>query len=659
MFHSKHLSLIKFTIQSFFRREVSSIEEEHITNGLEHDFAAKFLQQMQKGVGGLPPPLGIGGEEHSFLERVKAELAAASGMKGPPFGQKLMSGGGGDLGGGDKDPNRKPASLSRSYCEICKKELCNKYFMKTHMLKMHGINIESMPGPMGGVSPQNSGSMGVMSGGVSCHICKKELCSKYFLKVHMQNSHGIVTGIDGVMDIAAGGLPPFPPGMVESSGAVSNLFKGLFPMGGPPPELLSLPSGDQEKDRYFSRLLGEQSEISRERLKELEKQGKRTVESTDRQMKHSCSLCGDTFPEIVALQVHIIKNHGAFPPEGSGSFDGPTRPKSPQRESQHMLKPPLLHKKGSVNDLTDGKDGASISGEGVGDTNSSSGNEEGLLATRHRSASDGVEEEGEDLNHREDRSSSASNTPQKMTTSSNGPACPPHLTNNSSIPPIPAGFLDKQAFPHIEMLQRHMLSQQFPGLLNPALLSAAGFPGFGTNSSSENGIPTSSSPNSNMQQFSGLQQLLVGGKSLNSPLSVPQARTDLSLKPGDDEDEEHEEGEIVKIRKTLNPNATRKEQVNDRSFDSEGKQSNPGSGRKIRSRRFKCSKCNQKFRRRDICIRHIHEKHSSSLPVVPRRQLRFLSSNSPKKSIHIANKVNNNRIFFKGKFMNHVYIYEG
>ena len=47
-------------------------------------------QQMQKGVGGLPPPLGPGGDEHNFLERVKAELAAASGMNGSPFGKKLI-----------------------------------------------------------------------------------------------------------------------------------------------------------------------------------------------------------------------------------------------------------------------------------------------------------------------------------------------------------------------------------------------------------------------------------------------------------------------------------------------------------------------------------------------------------------------------------------
>ena len=600
-----------------------------MANGLEHDFAAKFLQQMQKGVGGLPPPLGPGGEEHSFLERVKAELAAASGMNGSPFGKKLMN-----EGLGDKDPNRKPASLSRSYCEICKKELCNKYFMKTHMLKMHGINIESMPGPMGGVSQANSMPMGGMSGGVSCHICKKELCSKYFLKVHMQNSHGIMTGIDG-MDMAPGGLPPFPPGMVEGNGAVSNLFKGLFPMGGPPPELLSLPSGDQEKDRYFSRLLGEQSEISRERLKELENQGKRSDENSDRQMKHSCSLCGDTFPEIVALQVHIIKNHGAFPPEGVTGLDGPKRSKSPQDEGQQMQKTNLSNKRGNGIDLNEGKDNMSIGGEGIGDTNSSSGNEEGLVATRQRSSSVGVEEDGEEQNHRDERSSSASNTPQKTTTSSNGQ---PHLANNSSMPPLPTGFLDKQSFPHIEMLQRHMLSQQFPGLINPALLSAAGFPGFGTSSSSGNSTPTSGNTNGNMQQFPGLQQLLAGGKGMPSSLSKPSAQHEPTIKDADNGDEEHEEGEIVNIRKRLNPNIRGKEQGNDSSFDSEGKLSNPGSGRKVR-KRFKCSKCNQKFRRRDICLRHIHEKHSSALPVVPRRQLRFLSSNSPKKSLYFANKV--------------------
>lgn len=118
-----------------------------------------------------------------------------------------------------------------NYCTICNKELCNKYFMKTHMLKMHGINLE-MEQPAGasdeqqqtgdskarkeesndtGAEPQScqeglqseqrasqptsvlNGFAGNSMGGVVCDICNKELCSKYFLKVHKQNTHGIAT----------------------------------------------------------------------------------------------------------------------------------------------------------------------------------------------------------------------------------------------------------------------------------------------------------------------------------------------------------------------------------------------------------------------------------------------------------------------------------
>merc|ERR1719232_2372795 len=245
------------------RRDISSMEDEHMANGLENDFAAKFLQQMQKGVGGLPPPLGPGGDEHNFLERVKAELAAASGMNGSPFGKKLMG-----ESMGEKDPNRKPASLSRSYCEICKKELCNKYFMKTHMMKMHGIMMEDGP----------------PKGSVPCDICKKELSSRYFLKVHMAHEHGL--NEDGT---------PIPPHLRE------NGLLNMFPMPGefPPP-----PLGE------FSRLLMQQGEKNMERQKELERQR----ESNGGAGGHVCSLCSNTFPDIIALQAHIIKSHGALPP---------------------------------------------------------------------------------------------------------------------------------------------------------------------------------------------------------------------------------------------------------------------------------------------------------------------------------------------------------
>merc|ERR1711860_418170 len=172
-----------------------------LLNGLDisnaQDFAAKFLQQMQKGF-----PV-LDGDDRGFLERVKSELAAASNNINGPGGPPGIGGPLGSPGGPnsphkkvDKDPNRKPASLSRSYCDICKTELCNKYFMKTHMLKMHGINIEA----------NNSAG------------------------VHMQNSHGLME--DG---------SPIPPHLKENG---SGLFPGMFPPLGPPPhELLGGPPG--------------------------------------------------------------------------------------------------------------------------------------------------------------------------------------------------------------------------------------------------------------------------------------------------------------------------------------------------------------------------------------------------------------------------------
>ena len=461
------------------------------------DFATKFLQQMQKG---LLPPLDGGGDERSFLERVKAELA------GSP--KKL-----------DKDPNRKPASLSRSYCEICKKELCNKYFMKTHMLKMHGINIEGGPPPPGLISSVGGSNSNGPTGGVVCQICKKELCSKYFLKVHLQNSHGL--NEDGT---------PYTPNLKENGG----LFAGLFPLSAPPPELLGLASSIPDSEHYFSRLLGEQSELSRERLKELErsKQGP----------GHNCSLCGEAFPEIVALQVHIIKSHGAFPPE-TGIFGNPGSPGS--------LSPGEVERGSNARRAT-------------GDEGRTSG-----AGTPRRDQ----DEDQRDENPRQ----SSSSTPRSSATGSGGGGA------DSAERDKPAGGHPDPAkqFPHIEMLQRHMLSQQFPGLINPLL---SGFPGFPPG------------PGSHLP-FPSLQQLF-GGK-----------------KPDEDEREEGErffEGDRSK------------------TFSSSEKQKRRGV------KRFKCSKCGLKFLKRELCLRHIHDVHST------KRKLHF----SPHKNLQpsSATKVRSNYV---------------
>ena len=235
-------------------RSTSSLHS--LANGFPKlsDKPLSIFEQMQ----GLPRP--------NFLEQMKKDLGTGgTGIDIPISPLKRPS--------LERDPNKKPASLSRSYCEICKKELCNKYFMKTHMMKMHGIVMEDGP-------PKN-----VVPG------------EKTSLPPHLRDN--------GLMSL-------YPP-MTD------------FP---PPPAL-----GE------FSRLLMQQGEknMERQKQKELERQSS----------GHVCSLCSNTFPDIIALQVHIIKSHGAMPPAaGLESLLGKPEEK-PEEESEEK------------NDIADdeGKDG--------------------------------------------------------------------------------------------------------------------------------------------------------------------------------------------------------------------------------------------------------------------------------------------------------------
>ena len=234
------------------------------------DKPLNIFEQMQ----GLPRP--------SFLDQMKKDLGGG-GIDIPMSPLKRPS--------LDRDPNKKPASLSRSYCEICKKELCNKYFMKTHMMKMHGIMMEDGP----------------PKGSVPCDICKKELSSRYFLKVHMAHEHGL--NEDG---------SALPPHLRE------NGLMNMFPMGdfpAPPP------LGE------FSRLLMQQGEKNLERQKELERQRESNGQAGGAP-GHICSLCSNNFPDIISLQVHIIKSHGALPPTSGldGMFNKNFNDKLEERE---------------------------------------------------------------------------------------------------------------------------------------------------------------------------------------------------------------------------------------------------------------------------------------------------------------------------------------
>lgn len=114
----------------------------------------------------------------------------------------------------------------RVVCDICNKEVCNKYFLKTHKLKVHGVDVTnddkkpimspkenkentnhleaptdlSKKAPPNPVDPALADAKRppdeeLLKMGIDpeayCEICKKEFCSKYFLRTHKLNIHGI------------------------------------------------------------------------------------------------------------------------------------------------------------------------------------------------------------------------------------------------------------------------------------------------------------------------------------------------------------------------------------------------------------------------------------------------------------------------------------
>lgn len=137
-----------------------------------------------------------------------------------------------------------------AYCELCQKEFCSKYFLRTHRQKIHGVSasktdaasfdhyrpmsqqavsanpvLQMFPGlPLPTQSMFGSGPTGLLPSApvvdpspdpvvssqgrgsareaanatrVTCDVCGKELCNKYFLKTHMAKIHGCTTAPGG------------------------------------------------------------------------------------------------------------------------------------------------------------------------------------------------------------------------------------------------------------------------------------------------------------------------------------------------------------------------------------------------------------------------------------------------------------------------------
>ena len=198
-----------------------------------------------------------------------------------------------------------------AYCEICRKEFCSKYFLRTHRQNIHGIqdassssspsSYQSLSGPIvslfssaahpftsvvlpppaaplaslpsslssdcstsssslflfGAAGLGSSDSSAAADGGhavdqrswkwkepvnatrVSCTLCNKVLCNKYFLRTHMAKRHGVTvdTGVQPPQ-------PPPPPAARELLQSPSShpSTNGVHHFGGPPSSVDTAPA---------------------------------------------------------------------------------------------------------------------------------------------------------------------------------------------------------------------------------------------------------------------------------------------------------------------------------------------------------------------------------------------------------------------------------
>lgn len=249
---------------------------------------------------------------------------------------------------------------------------------------------------------------------------------------------------------------------------------------------------------------------------------------------HICSLCCQSFPDIIALQVHIIKNHGALPPvSGLDSVI-----KQVKEGQQDLSKPDTPGTTGIEDDLE----------------------EEGKMEIDERPTSPVGNNE-------------RSETSTPINTSSSLPAGPspfpfPLDAAKLQVPGSP-GPDSLKNLPLNEMLHRQMLSQHFPGLINPLL--AGGFPF----------TPGVGPPN---QPFSGPLQHVPGGNAEEGSEGHPRVYRVSGC---------GQEGRLHSGVGAPTPASRGDGLVN----------------RQRSRKRFKCSKCKRKFRRRSACLHHIQRNH--------------------------------------------------
>ena len=155
---------------------------------------------------------------------------------------------------------------------------------------------------------------------VSCEICNKELCNKYFLRTHKLNKHGIVPSV--------GSNSPAPSDTETASNASSSEKpdmgvsdkNGQTPSHTPKQDHSPLPSPGGDKSEKPSSL------FKPTQLFKFKTEDDILNNRSYNSFAEICNICDRRFKNDHWLKAHIMKDHGGWPMMDMYKFGGSTPP---------------------------------------------------------------------------------------------------------------------------------------------------------------------------------------------------------------------------------------------------------------------------------------------------------------------------------------------
>ncbi|KAK7101055.1 hypothetical protein V1264_023901 [Littorina saxatilis] len=197
-----------------------------------------------------------------------------------------------------------------AYCDICKKEFCSKYFLRTHKQNIHGIKVDVPPIDRSRAKPGPKPGLNKMSG--------------------MGGSNG-----NPLMGLPMPGMPfAFPPGLILGG---SNGGMGVGGMGGGGMGVGGMGGGGMGGGGRDGGLGG--GGMSRGSRDSYEKHQFRWKDPSNSQ-RVTCDICNKEVCNKYFLRTHKLKKHGIAPSETSLSpMSGSPVPSENDASSNHSSQP--------------------------------------------------------------------------------------------------------------------------------------------------------------------------------------------------------------------------------------------------------------------------------------------------------------------------------